>query len=103
MDPRVIAKVVAVAVAEKLATAGIAALSANDLAEDRELRRCDFAALGLSSVDWMDVATRIEDVLGVELPDEVLLDAENRTVSGWSGHLHALLASPTAGDTEVEL
>ena len=60
-----------------------------------------FAALGLSSLDWMDVATGVEDALGIELPDEFLLDAGNRSVAGWSEQL--CLLYPPDGRDPVEV
>ncbi|HEV2887355.1 MAG TPA: acyl carrier protein [Jatrophihabitans sp.] len=77
-------------VADKLESSGGPALSADALLSDAQLRERDFAGLGLTSLDWMDVATRLEDALGVELPDELLLDAGSRSVAGWSERLRRL-------------
>jgi len=89
-DPEQIARTVAEAVADKLVCSGAPTFTADALLEDPELSWRDFASLGLNSVDWMNVATALEEVLGVELPDEMLLDAGSRSVAGWSEHLHRL-------------
>jgi acyl carrier protein len=95
-EPYAVIEVVAAAVAAKLAASGITNPDAEDLGRDPELGRRDFAALGLNSVDWMDLATTLEDAFGLEIPDEVLLDADNRSVCGWSAHLVSLSAADRA-------
>lgn len=113
-SPEWIARAVAGAVGDKLLGSGAFPFIADALISDPELAQRDFTELGLSSVDWMDVATRLEDLLHVEIPDDVLLDADKRSVAGWGEHICRLLSMdpPTtapsvtnregsASDTEV--
>jgi acyl carrier protein len=93
-------RVLAAIVAAKLERSGVPGVSAHALTTDPELGGRDFAALGLNSVDWMDVASEVEDAFDVELPDEVLLDAEHRSVIGWSEHVHHLRRLQAADTTE---
>ncbi|MDG4788026.1 acyl carrier protein [Micromonospora sp. WMMD1102] len=78
---------VATAVVDALAGEGTARVSVAALLADAELRSTDFALLGLGSLDWMQVATRLESETGVELDDEVLTDPGRRCLLGWSGCL----------------
>lgn len=84
---RAIERLAAAALAEKLTQSGTSGVSVDDLLVDQALRNRSFMSLGLNSLDWMDLATRLEDMLGVELPDELLLDIDRRTLAGWSGYL----------------
>lgn len=86
-------RLVATAIAEKLAESGSSAASSDALLADHFLRHRDFTGLGLNSLDWMDVATRLEDELGIELPDEFLLDAGRRSVAGWIDYLVRVVAT----------
>lgn len=83
----------ATAIAEKLAESGSSADSSEALLADQSLRHRDFTGLGLNSLDWMDVATRLEDELGIELPDEFLLDAGRRSLAGWIDYLVRTVAA----------
>lgn len=74
-------------VAEFLAANGIGGIQASDLADDPELRLRDFALLGLGSLDWMALATRVEAGAGAELDDEALINPERRCIVGWSRSL----------------
>ncbi|MFJ3719935.1 phosphopantetheine-binding protein [Streptomyces sp. NPDC090057] len=80
-------------VVEVMADRGIAAPEAEELAEDAELRTRDLSLLGLGSLDWIALATRLEDMIGAEIPDQVLLAPERRCVAGWG---EAVLAARTA-------
>ncbi|WP_026411069.1 non-ribosomal peptide synthetase [Actinomadura oligospora] len=75
---------VAVLVARTLADRGGGGPSAERLASDPELRRTDFARLGLGSLDWLSLAVRLENETGVEVPEQALLQPESRCVEGWS-------------------
>ncbi|MFF4832681.1 phosphopantetheine-binding protein [Streptomyces sp. NPDC001315] len=75
-----------------MADRGIAAPKAEELVEDAELRTRDLSLLGLSSLDWIALATRLEDTIGAEIPDQVLLAPEQRCVAGWG---EAVLAART--------
>lgn len=89
-------------VAARLERSGVRGIPADALSDDPRLSRLDFAALGLNSVDWMGLATEVEDAFGIELPDEVLLDPEHRSVAGWSEHVHHLIRPRTATAAEPE-
>lgn len=90
-------RAVAAAVADRLARAGGTVVPAAELLADPELMHREFAALGLDSVDWMSVATELEDLMGLELPDELLLDADRRSIAGWA-HMILALGRETTGD-----
>jgi acyl carrier protein len=83
-------RIVAAIVASKLERSGVRGVSAEALLAEPELSRRDFAALGLSSVDWMDAASDVEDAFGIEFSDDVMLDAAQRSVAGWSEHANRL-------------
>jgi hypothetical protein len=48
------------------------------------LRHTDFGGLGLDSLDWMAIATRLEAATGVQLEDAVMLDRDRRSIAGWA-------------------
>ncbi|BCK68058.1 hypothetical protein Srufu_020110 [Streptomyces libani subsp. rufus] len=81
---------VAAAVIEFMAEKGEPTAQVRDLFEDDALRGKDFALLGLSSLDWMTLAMRVEKRSGVELDDAVLIDPENRSVAGWAACLYSV-------------
>lgn len=92
-------RLVARLVARRLSgTPGIGAEEAESfLAEIDQQRHTDLSLLGLSSLDWMALATEVEELSGTELADEVLLDPEKRSVAGWA----ACLCSAGAQITEM--
>lgn len=73
---------------------GIDPPQARTLVEDAELRTRDLSLFGLSSLDWMALATRLEEAIGAEIPDEVLVTPQKRSVAGWGA---AVLTVRTAG------
>jgi hypothetical protein len=75
---------VATHVVQVLANLGINTIGVGDLLENQDLRSRDLAALGLGSLDWIDLAARLESDTGVELPDHVLLEPEHRCVGRWA-------------------
>ena len=80
-------------VVRALADRGIDVPEAEELIEDAVLRTREFSLLGLSSLDWIALATRLEDAIGAEIPDHVLVSPEHRCVAGWGD---AVLAVRTA-------
>lgn len=88
---------VAVPVARMLAERGGHGPSAERLASDPELRRMDFALLGLGSLDWLSLAVRLETETGVEFPDQALLQPDSRCVAGWSQVLADAGVTPPDG------
>lgn len=79
--------IVAAAVTDVLLRSGVSILPAALLADDRDLARRDFAELGLTSLDWMDLATILESQLDFEFDDSALLDSECRTIVGWASYI----------------
>ncbi|WEB42131.1 phosphopantetheine-binding protein [Streptomyces yunnanensis] len=79
-------------VVRTLGERGISTSTAEELIEDADLRILDLSLLGLSSLDWIALATRLEDETGGELPDHVLVSPEHRSVAGWGA---AILAART--------
>ncbi|MEU8508755.1 acyl carrier protein [Streptomyces brevispora] len=84
-------------VVQALAEQGLPAPDAGELVGNTELRSLDLALLGLSSLDWIALASRIEDAIGTEIPDRVLVRAESRCVAGWG---EAVFAARTAHENE---
>ncbi|MEU1467088.1 acyl carrier protein [Streptomyces sp. NPDC005761] len=76
-------RLVADLVVQALAERGISAPEAGELVGNAELRSLDLALLGLNSLDWTALASRIEDASGTEIPDQVLVRPESRCVAGW--------------------
>lgn len=76
--------IVASHVVRALVSRGIEISTVGELLRDKSLRLRDLALLGLGSLDWMALATQLEDATGVELPDLVLLEPEHRCVTGWA-------------------
>jgi acyl carrier protein len=74
-------------VAEFLAQGGGGAPTAEELIHDQKTRCEDFAHLGLNSLDWMEVATLLEQEFGVEFPDALLVDPACRNIAAWSDFL----------------
>lgn len=97
-----IERLVAAVLAEKLAQSGASTVSGDALLADQALRNRDFMSLGLNSLDWMDVATTLEDELGIELPDGFLLDTDRRTLAGWSDYLAIAAVAEHPGTTAAE-
>jgi acyl carrier protein len=71
---------------------GIDAPKAEELVEDAELRTRDLSMFGLSSLDWITLATRLEEAIDTEIPDHVLITPQRRCVAGWG---EAVLAART--------
>ncbi|MGQ4487584.1 phosphopantetheine-binding protein [Streptomyces sp. SAS_281] len=69
---------------------GINAPKADELVEDPGLRTRDLSLFGLSSLDWIALATRLENTIGAEIPDQVLVTPKQRCVAGWG---QAILAA----------
>ncbi|GGU56592.1 phosphopantetheine-binding protein [Streptomyces lavendofoliae] len=63
---------------------GIAAPKPEELVEDAGLRTRDLSLFGLSSLDWIGLATQLEETIGAEIPDHVLISPEDRCVEGWA-------------------
>ncbi|MEU5049076.1 acyl carrier protein [Streptomyces sp. NPDC021096] len=80
-------------VVRALTERGIDAPKAENLIEDTELRNRDLSLFGLNSLDWIALATRLENEVGAEIPDHVLVSPEYRCVAGWG---EAVLAARTA-------
>ncbi|MGX1853058.1 phosphopantetheine-binding protein [Streptomyces sp. NPDC055299] len=76
-----------------LANRGIEAPAAEELIKDASLRTREFSLFGLNSLDWIALATWLEDEISAEMPDQVLLSPEHRCVAGWS---EAIFATRTA-------
>ncbi|MEV0747099.1 acyl carrier protein [Streptomyces sp. NPDC050273] len=76
-------RLVADLVVEALTERGISAPDAGDLVGNAQLRSLDIALLGLNSLDWTALASRIEEASGTEIPDQVLVRPESRCVAGW--------------------
>ena len=76
-------------VVERLAETGDCSFQVDDILADDVLRHRDLALLGLSSLDWMRLATRLEAEFGVELSDAAMLDPARRSVAGWAADLCA--------------
>ncbi|WP_435174217.1 acyl carrier protein [Actinacidiphila sp. bgisy145] len=89
-------------VSVRLERSGVRGVLADALSDDMRLGRVDFAALGLNSVDWMGLASEVEDAFEIELPDAALLDGAHRSVAGWSEHVHQLIRPQTALRIEPE-
>ncbi|AJC59856.1 phosphopantetheine-binding protein [Streptomyces sp. 769] len=81
-------RLVAATLIEIMKAKGEIALQEIDLVEDETLRGKDFALFGLSSLDWMELASRVEKLAGVELDDAVMIDPEIRSIAGWSACLY---------------
>lgn len=80
-------QLVAAMIAEKLTQSGALKITGELLLSHPQLPARDFTSLGLGSLDWMDAATKIEEALGIELPDELMLDPAVRTLAGWTAFL----------------
>lgn len=75
---------VASQIVETLAGLGMHLMTTRELVDDPDLRSRDLALFGLSSLDWIGLAARLEAQTGLELPDHVLLESEHRCVDGWA-------------------
>lgn len=53
-----------------------------------DVTRTSFAALGLDSLEWMSLASEIEELTGLMLPDEVLSEPKLRTAEVWAARLY---------------
>ncbi|MFJ9038968.1 phosphopantetheine-binding protein [Streptomyces sp. NPDC102406] len=84
-------------VVQAMSERGIEPPAARDLAQDAELRTRDLALLGLSSLDWIALATRLEETIEAELPDEVLVTPESRSVAGWGAAVLAVRLTELPG------
>ncbi|WP_432161038.1 acyl carrier protein [Streptomyces sp. NRRL F-5630] len=80
-------------IARAMADRGIASPKAEELVEDAELRAQDLSLFGLSSLDWIALATQLENTIGAEIPDHVLIRPEHRCVADWG---EAVLAAQKA-------
>ncbi|MFJ4858682.1 acyl carrier protein [Streptomyces sp. NPDC088730] len=81
-------------VVRAMAERGIEPPDAAALAQDDALRTRDLALFGLDSLDWIALATRLEETIDAELPDEALITPAHRSVAGWGA---AVLAASPAG------
>ncbi|MFB7076426.1 acyl carrier protein [Streptomyces sp. NPDC056308] len=70
-------------VVRALGDRGIVAPKAEELVEDPELRAQDLSLLGLNSLDWIALATQLEDTISAEIPDHMLISPAHRCVAGW--------------------
>lgn len=89
-------------VAAVLAAGGQDGVSAEELAGDPVRSTADLADLGLDSLGWMGLATRLEDEFAVELPDEALLDPQLRSVLGWARCLDARRPTASSAGSGLE-
>ncbi|MCG8969535.1 MULTISPECIES: acyl carrier protein [Streptomyces] len=80
-------------VVQAMSERGIEPPDVRDLAQDAELRTRDLSLFGLSSLDWIALATRLEETIDAELPDEALVTPGGRSVAGWGAAV--LAARPT--------
>jgi acyl carrier protein len=85
--------VVSTVIAGMLTASGALEVSADALMSDDRLRNRDFTSLGVGSLDWMESATRLEEVFGIEFPDEAFLDSAGRTVATWTTFIRNALAA----------
>ncbi|GAA3856448.1 hypothetical protein GCM10022227_12480 [Streptomyces sedi] len=76
--------------ARTLVEIGATAFSREEILADEGLRNRDLVGFGLGSLDWIRLAVRVGEETGLELPENTLVDAEFRTVSGWSAALAEL-------------
>ncbi|MFD5483431.1 acyl carrier protein [Streptomyces hawaiiensis] len=74
---------------------GIAAPKAEELVEDAGLRTRDLSLFGLGSLDWIALATQLEDTIGAEIPDHVLISPEHRCVEGWAKAVLTVQTAPS--------
>jgi acyl carrier protein len=87
---------VATHVVRALAALGVHAPTVDQLINDDDSRVRDLALLGLSSLDWMALATRLEYETGLEIPDHALTQSRHRCVAGWATALADRKASNEA-------
>ncbi len=73
--------------------------SAAELVSDADLRTRDLAVLGLGSLDWMALATALEQATDRELPDRVLVDPQQRCIAGWAAALATAERIGTGGNS----
>ncbi|QMU74632.1 acyl carrier protein [Streptacidiphilus sp. PB12-B1b] len=86
---------------EMLGELGTAPFPLDEVRTEGSIRNRDLVELGLGSLDWIRLALRVGEETGLELPEEVLVDAGRRTVASWAEAL--LLAScPTPGTNPAE-
>jgi acyl carrier protein len=60
---------------------GIGDLDGRDLVDDR------FAVLGVNSVDYLEFILNLEHALGIDIPDEAMMDPALNSVRAWSTYL----------------
>ncbi len=78
---------------QTLTALGLDAPDPQDFTGDSELRTRDLALFGLSSLDWIALATAIEQEIGAEIPDGTLVTPEQRCVAGWGEAVFAARAT----------
>ncbi|MBV8751760.1 MAG: hypothetical protein JO328_02770 [Hyphomicrobiales bacterium] len=62
-------------------------IARNDLAADRDVASSTFAALGLTSVDYLEFILNVEADLNIDIPDEAMLNPALSSVDTWAAWL----------------
>ncbi|MDT0267444.1 phosphopantetheine-binding protein [Streptomyces sp. DSM 44915] len=87
---RELGALVAAQLARMLADLGGTSFSRDAIMTDESLRNRDLVQFGLGSLDWIRLAVRVGEETGLELPEKAFVDAEFRTVAGWTTALAEL-------------
>ena len=59
---------------------------ATDLS-DRDIANDSFAVLGVNSVDFLEFVLNVEHDLGLDIPDEALMDPDLNSVRQWATYI----------------
>ena len=75
--------------------------AANEMVRaDADLRGDSFGVIGLTSVDYLEFVLNVEAELGIDVPDEALMDPALASVRHWAAYLarhRGALATPLVG------
>ncbi|MBB4001902.1 acyl carrier protein [Aurantimonas endophytica] len=75
--------------------------AANEMVRaDADLHGDSFGAIGLTSVDYLEFILNVEAELGIDIPDEALMDPALASVRQWAAYLarhRDELATPLVG------
>jgi acyl carrier protein len=89
------------AIKDRLATILAQLTAVNEMVRaDADLREDSFGAIGLTSVDYLEFILNVEADLGIDVPDEALMDPALASVRHWAAYLarhRSELATPLVG------